>query len=50
MGPDHITKNRGRLLQADVAKELLARVVAQASAQGLSSDEHFTVDGTLLEA
>jgi len=44
------TKNRDRLLQADVAKELLAKVVAQASAKGLTSDEHFTVDGTLLEA
>ena len=44
------TKNRDRLLEADVAKEFLARVVAQAWAQGLTSDEHFTVDGTLLEA
>jgi transposase len=44
------TKNRDRLLDADVAKEFLARVVAQARAQGLTSDEHFTVDGTLLEA
>ena len=44
------TKNRDRLLEADVAKEFLARVVAQASGQGLTSDEHFTVDGTLLEA
>src|SRR5499425_1603522 len=44
------TKNRDRLLQADVAKELLACVVEQARAQGLTSDEHFTVDGTLLEA
>src|SRR5262250_3603723 len=44
------TKNRDRLLQADVAKEFLAQVVAQASGQGLTSDEHFTVDGTLLEA
>ena len=48
--PTTFSKNRDRLLQADVAKELLARVVAQASAQGLTSDEHFTVDGTLLEA
>jgi transposase len=48
--PTTFTKNRDRLLQADVAKELLALVVAQASAQGLTSDEHFTVDGTLLEA
>jgi len=44
------TKNRDRLLEADVAKEFLTRVVAQARAQGLTSDEHFTVDGTLLEA
>jgi transposase len=48
--PTSFTKNRDRLLEADVAKEFLARVVAQAGAQGLTSDEHFTVDGTLLEA
>jgi transposase len=44
------TKNRDRLLEADVAKEFLAQVVAQAGAKGLTSDEHFSVDGTLLEA
>ena len=44
------TKNRDRLLEADVAKELLAHVVEQAQAKGLTSDEHFTVDGALLEA
>jgi transposase len=44
------TKNRDRLLAADIAKEFLARVVEQARGQGLTSDEHFTVDGTLLEA
>jgi transposase len=44
------TKNRDRLLEADVAKRFLAQVVAQAGAKGLTSDEHFTVDGTLLEA
>jgi transposase len=44
------TKNRDRLLEADIANEFLARVVAQAGAKGLTSDEHFTVDGTLLEA
>jgi transposase len=44
------TKNRDRLLEADVAKEFLVQVVAQAQAKGLTSDEHFTVDGTLLEA
>ena len=44
------TKNRDRLLEAEVAKEFLARVVAQAREQGWTSDEHFSVDGTLLEA
>jgi transposase len=44
------TKNRDRLLEAEVAKKFLARVVAQARDQGWTSDEHFTVDGTLLEA
>ena len=44
------TKNRDRLLEADVAKEFLAHVVEQARAKALISDEHFTVDGTLLEA
>lgn len=44
------TKNRGRLLEAAVAKEFLAQVVERAGAAGLVSDEHFTVDGTLLDA
>ncbi|MGA7522043.1 MAG: IS5 family transposase [Acidobacteriaceae bacterium] len=44
------TKNRDRLLEAEVAKEFLQRVVEQAGRAGLTSDEHFTVDGTLLEA
>jgi len=44
------TKNRDRLLEAAVAKEFLAQVVEQARSRGLVSDEHFTVDGTLLEA
>jgi transposase len=44
------TKNRDRLLEADIAKEFLARVVEQARTNGLTSDEHFTVDGTLVEA
>src|ERR1700738_1872894 len=44
------TKNRDRLLEAEVAKKFLAQVVARARTQGLTSDEHFTVDGTLLEA
>ena len=44
------TKNRNRLLEGDVAREFLAEVVGQAQAKGLTSDEHFTVDGTLIEA
>lgn len=44
------TKNRDRLLEGDVAREFLAEVVGQAQAKGLTSDEHFTVDGTLIEA
>ncbi len=44
------TKNRDRLLEAEVAKLFLAEVVEQARARSLTSDEHFTVDGTLLEA
>jgi len=44
------TKNRDRLLEAEVAKEFLARLVGQARQKGWTSDEHFTVDGTLLEA
>ena len=44
------TKNRDRLLEAEVAKQFLAQVVEQARAKQLTSDEHFSVDGTLLEA
>src|ERR1700733_13263232 len=44
------TKNRDRLLEADVAKKFLKCVVERARNAGLTSEEHFTVDGTLLEA
>jgi len=44
------TKNRNRLLEGDVAREFLGEVLSQAQAHGLTSDEHFTVDGTLIEA
>jgi transposase len=44
------TKNRDRLLKADVAREFLSEVVKQAREKDLTSDEHFTVDGTLIEA
>src|SRR5437763_16347368 len=44
------TKNRNRLLDGDVAREFLGEVVKQAQEKNLTSDEHFTVDGTLIEA
>jgi transposase len=49
---DHSTfsKNRQRLLEHDVAKRFLAEIVQQARAGKLMSDDHFTVDGTLIEA
>ena len=44
------SKNRERLLEGDVAEAFFQAVVAQAREAGLLSDEHFTVDGTLIEA
>ena len=44
------SKNRDRLLDGDVARRLLAAVVAQPRLQALMSDEHFSVDGTLIQA
>ena len=44
------TKNRDRFLEADIARKFFERVVVQAQSLALMSDEHFTVDGTLLEA
>jgi len=46
--PTVFTKNRDRLLNQDIARSFFRRVVDRA--QGLMSDEHFTVDGTLIEA
>jgi transposase len=48
--PTVFTKNRERLLAGDVAQAFFVRVLAQARQLGLLSDEHFTVDGTLIEA
>jgi transposase len=42
------SKNRDRLLNQDLAQKFFAHVKQQAA--GLMSDEHFTVDGTLIEA
>ena len=48
--PTTFSKNRDRLLEGDVARAFFEDVVAQARSRQLLSDEHFTVDGTLLEA
>jgi transposase len=48
--PTTFTKNRQRLLDGDVAQAFFDRVLAQARARHLLSADHFTVDGTLLEA
>ena len=48
--PTVFTKNRDRLLEGVVAEEFFSLVVEQARRQKLLSDEHFTVDGTLIEA
>ena len=48
--PTTFSKNRDRLLQADVASAFFEAVVHQAREAGLMSDEHFTVDGTMLDA
>lgn len=44
------TKNRDRLLRGDVATLFFEQVLGHARSAGLTSDEHFTVDGTLVEA
>lgn len=48
--PTTFTKNRDRLVGGAIAEAFLTGVVRQAEARGLLSREHFTVDGTLLEA
>ena len=49
---DHstFTKNRDRLIEAGVARKLLRRIDRRARREGLLSSEHFSVDGTLIEA
>src|SRR6202790_4049194 len=48
--PTVYSKNRDRLLEGDIAAAFFDGVVEKIRAHGLLSDEHFTVDGTLLEA
>lgn len=49
---DHSTfsMNRNRLFRADIARELFDAIVEQARMAGLLSDEHFSVDGTMIGA
>jgi transposase len=48
--PTVFTKNRDRLLEGAVAEEFFSIIVNQARQKRLLSDDHFTVDGTLIEA
>ena len=48
--PSTFSKNRERLLEGDVAPAFFEQVLARARERTLLSDEHFTVDGTLIEA
>ena len=48
--PTTFTKNRDRLLTGDIAAAFFEAVLIHADTERLLSDEHFTVDGTLLEA
>src|SRR5215208_6835374 len=48
--PTAFTKNRDRLLEGDIAEKFFTQVLTQARMADLLSDEHFSVDGTLIEA
>ena len=48
--PSTFSKNRDRLIEADIALEFLTKVLAKADEEALLSAAHFSVDGTLLEA
>jgi IS5 family transposase len=48
--PTVFTKNRKRLIEHNVASRFFGTIVEQARAAGLMSDDHFTVDGTLIDA
>src|SRR5215212_3479142 len=48
--PETFSANRDRLMQGEVARAFFTAVVEEARSRDLLSDDHFTVDGTLLEA
>src|SRR5712671_1675800 len=48
--PTVYSKKRDRLMEGNIAEKFFEQILEQASAAGLVSDEHFSVDGTLIEA
>jgi transposase len=48
--PTVFSKNRERLMDGNIAEKFFAQILDRARAAGLISDEHFSVDGTLIEA
>src|ERR1700679_3690406 len=48
--PTVFSKNRDRLMEGDVAQKFFEQILEQAEAANLTSDEHFSGDGTLIEA
>jgi hypothetical protein len=44
------TKNRDRLLEGDIARRFLAAILVDPQVKPLLSDEHFSIDGTMIEA
>jgi len=48
--PSTFSKNRDRLIEADIALEFLQKILSKANEEALLSAAHFSVDGTLLEA
>jgi transposase len=48
--PTVFSKNRDRLLTTDIARQFLAAILADEAVKPLLSDEHFSVDGTLIQA
>jgi hypothetical protein len=44
------TKNRDRLIEGDIARKFIAAVLSPGSVKALLSDDHFSIDGTVIEA
>jgi len=48
--PTVFTKNRDRLMTTDISRKVMAAILAHREIAPLLSDEHFSVDGTLIKA